>query len=152
MLHPATKRNSISRMTRKPQLPFTKKAKKVVVPRVARTRNGNSETESQHMGKIRSALRNISRWWKPFQQCLNAVSRSHTVGRMRRVEYQCAVCQGWYNRKQVEVNHKHAVGSLKSYNDLPGFCERLFIEDISLLEVVCIECHLSITKEQRKSS
>jgi len=53
-------------------------------------------------------------------------------------------------RQSVEVNHIVPVGSLKSYADLPGFCERLFVEDVSLLEVVCKECHAEITKAQRK--
>lgn len=135
---------------RKPVKTTSVKPKRIVTPRVARTRNGGSETESQHMGKIRSALRNISRWWKPFAMALKAASVTHYVGRRRRVVYLCSVCNKLYDRKQVEVNHIIPVGSLKAYSDLPGFCERLFVEDVSLLEVVCKECHLEITQEQRK--
>lgn len=54
------------------------------------------------------------------------------------------------DRKSVEVNHIIPVGSLRNYQDLPGFCERLFVEDPKSLEVVCKDCHLEITQEQRK--
>lgn len=127
-----------------------KRSIKPKTQRVARTRNGGTETESQHMGKIRSALRNISRWWKPFAMALKSARVTHHVGRRKRVLYLCSACDKLYDRKQVEVNHIVPVGSLKTYADLPGFCERLFVENPSLLEVVCKECHLGITQEQRQ--
>jgi DNA-directed RNA polymerase subunit RPC12/RpoP len=102
------------------------------------------------MGKIRSALRNISRWWKPFAIALKNASHTSYVGRAKRVVYLCAACNKLYGRKNVEVNHIIPVGSLKTYDDLPAFCQRLFVEDISLLEVVCKECHQQITSDQRK--
>ncbi len=125
-------------------------AKKPVKPRVERTRNGGHETQSMHMSKIRSALRNLSRWWKPFAIALKEASHTTYVGRAKRVMYLCASCNKLYTRKSVEVNHMVPVGSLKTYADLPGFCERLFVEDTSLLEVVCKGCHSEITSEQRK--
>ena len=54
------------------------------------------------------------------------------------------------DRKSVEVNHMIPLGSLKTYEDLPGFCERLFVEDISKLEVLCKECHKGETAKQRE--
>jgi hypothetical protein len=126
------------------------KPRKAVTPRVERTRNGGSETHSQHMGKIRSALRNISRWWKPFAIALKNASHTSYVGKAKRVMYLCASCNKLHGRKNVEVNHMIPLGSLKSYADLPGFCERLFVEDISHLEVLCKECHKEETARQRE--
>jgi hypothetical protein len=126
------------------------KPRKAVTPRVERTRNGGSETASQHMGKIRSALRNISRWWKPFAIALKNASHTSYVGKAKRVLYLCACCNKLHGRKNVEVNHMIPLGSLKSYADLPGFCERLFVEDISHLEVLCKECHKEETERQRE--
>lgn len=123
--------------------------KPVKNPRVARTRNAQTETQSQHMNKIRSLLRNLSRWWKPMQLALKASSTTYMVGRRRRVMFLCAVCNKLHDRKDVEVNHIEPAGSLRDYNDLAEFCERLFVEDISKLEVLCKPCHLEITKGQR---
>jgi len=88
-------------------------AKKPVTPRVERTRNYKTETQSQHIGKLRSALRNISRWWKPFSVALKAASVKCSVG-----------------------------GRI--------FCERLFVEDINKLEVLCKDCHKEETAKQRE--
>ncbi len=132
---------------------FTKRvAKKPKVHRVERTRNGGTETESMHMGKIRSALRNLSRWWKPFAIALKQASQTSYVGRSKRVVYLCASCNHFFVRKNVEVNHIVPAGSLKSYDDLPNFCRRLFIEDVSQLEVLCKECHKEVTKDQKINS
>lgn len=103
-----------------------------------------------HMGKIRAGLRNISRWWKPFQAALRLAGVKCSVGGRIKTLYKCCKCRRMLVRQSVEVNHIIPVGSLKSYADLPGFCQRLFVEDVSLLEVVCKECHAEITKEQRK--
>ncbi len=126
------------------------KGKRKTVQRVVRTRNAGTETESQHMGKIRSSLRNLSRWWKPFSEALKKASSTYYVGRAKRVVYLCAACNQLHGRKDVEVNHIVPVGSLKTYDDLPGFCQRLFVEDVGMLEVVCKACHAEITSEQRK--
>jgi len=125
-------------------------AKKPVTPRVERTRNYKTETQSQHIGKLRSALRNISRWWKPFIVALKAASVKCSVGGRIRVLYLCANCKRMLDKKSVEVNHKVPLGSLKTYEDLPGFCERLFVEDINKLEVLCKDCHKEETAKQRE--
>jgi len=125
-------------------------AKKPVTPRVERTRNYKTETQSQHIGKLRSALRNISRWWKPFSVALKAASVKCSVGGRIRVLYLCANCKRMLDKKSVEVNHKVPLGSLKTYEDLPGFCERLFVEDINKLEVLCKDCHKEETAKQRE--
>ena len=124
--------------------------KPVKNPRVVRTRNGGTQTQAGHMNDIRSMLRNLSRWWKPMQLALKASSTTYTVGRAKRVMYMCAQCNKLHERKNVEVNHIEPAGSLKSYEDLPSFCEKLFVEDISKLEVLCKPCHLAITVSQRK--
>jgi len=126
------------------------KPRKPVTPRVERTRNGGHETQSMHMGKIRSALRNLSRWWKPFVIALKNASHISYSGKAKRVLYLCASCNKLHGRKSVEVNHIIPLGSLKTYQDLPGFCERLFVEDISKLEVLCKECHKEETAKQRE--
>ena len=116
-----------------------RKPKKAVTPRVPRTRNGGSETESMHMGKIRSALRNISRFWKPIQ----AARKRNKVGMGRSAKYYCDGCGGLF--LSVQVDHIVEAGSLKTYADLPGFCERLFAESPEAYQCLCENCHLTKT-------
>lgn len=121
--------------------------------RVERTRNLNTETESEHMGKIRSALRRLSRFWKPALASLELVHRPYT-GTNKRIkhEYLCASCNCWKIRKDVEINHKVPCGTLKSYNDVSAFLERLFCEDVHGYSVLCKECHKAETAVQRTTN
>lgn len=121
--------------------PATKrKPKKVVAnPRVPRTRNGGTETESMHMGKIRSALRNLSRFWRPIQEA----RKRNKFGTGRNVKYYCDACGGLF--PSVQVDHRVEAGSLRTYADLPSFCERLFAESPEAYQVLCEGCHLAKT-------
>jgi hypothetical protein len=115
-----------------------------------RTRNGGTETQAKHMGNIRGVLRRMTRFWKPKKMALDAVCVRSISNGVKVNRYQCKHCQNYYPLKSVEVNHIIPAGSLKSYKDLPDFCERLFVEDINLLEVLCKECHARVTKQQRE--
>lgn len=123
----------------------------IVTRRVERTRNLKTETESEHMGKIRSALRRLSRFWKPATASLALVHRPYSGDNKRiKHEYLCYSCKCWYQRKLVEINHIVPCGTLKSYDDVSGFLERLFCEDVKGYTVLCKECHKLETATQRK--
>lgn len=49
---------------------------------------------------------------------------------------------------KVEKDHIVPCGSLKSYEDLPGFVERLFAP-VTGYRILCKPCHKIITKEAR---
>lgn len=118
--------------------------------RKERTRNGGTETEAQHFGKIRSALRGLTRFsWQPKKDCLKAASQVVYNGKRKQVVYTCAICWGKYTVKDVQVDHIIPVGSLNSYTDLPAFCQRLFVEDPALLRVLCEKCHQEVTNKTR---
>ena len=65
--------------------------KKIVkTPKVPRTRNNFTLTESAFWGFIRSGLRNMSRWWKPIAQCkLNSRRAYRGTKKLQKWEYQC---------------------------------------------------------------
>ena len=52
-------------------------------------------------------------------------------------------------QKEVEIDHIISCGSLKCYDDLPGFVERLFCEADNI-RVVCKPCHKAHTKKSRE--
>lgn len=119
--------------------------------RVARTRNLKTETESEHMGKIRSALRRLSRFWKPALAALDKQMRPYVgPNKRQKYEYKCEGCKKWYIRKSVQINHIVPCGTLTKYEDVPGFLERLFCEDVGGYSILCTDCHKAETKEQRK--
>jgi 5-methylcytosine-specific restriction endonuclease McrA len=114
--------------------------------RVPKTRGAGTLTESAFWSMIRSALRQKSRWWKPIQLCKQKARRNYKGSNKRqKYEYKCAICEGWFPDKNIEVDHINPAGSLKCGDDLKGFVERLFCE-IDNLRVLCKPCHIKITK------
>jgi 5-methylcytosine-specific restriction endonuclease McrA len=126
--------------------------KKTAKPRVAKTRNAGTMSESAFWSFIRSALRQKSRWWKPITQCkLNAKRPYKGPLKRQKFEYQCNSCKKWFAEKNINVDHIQPAGSLNCAADLPGFVERLFCE-IDNLQVLCTNCHDVKTKNERNGS
>jgi len=123
-----------------------RKPKKQLVPR---TRNMSTWTEAMLMSKIRSALRNIWRFYKPRVAAKKLAERT-VKGRRHKLEYQCSDCKKWFKSKEVEVNHKIPAGSLRCFDDIPSFCERLFCESPLGYDVKCKPCHKIETAKQRE--
>ena len=132
--------------------------------RVPRTRAGGTLTESAFFGFIRSGLRQKSTRWKPSRDCMTTASRPITKedqkkrGIKYRSEYQCAHCEEWFRPPQVikgkkkthiAADHIVPVGSLKTFDDLAGFAERLFVEEEGF-QALCTECHAVKTKEDKR--
>lgn len=98
-------------------------------------------TEARFWGFIRSLLRQGSRRWPPIYEAKKEARRpSRGSNKRQKWEYQCAECKNWFPDKQVEIDHIEEVGTLKNYEDLPGFVERLFCSKDEL-RVICKECH-----------
>ena len=124
--------------------------KKAAKPRVAKTRNAGTMTESSFWSFIRSALRQKSRWWKPILLCKQKARRAYK-GPLKRQkwEYQCNVCKSWFPDKKINIDHIEPAGTLRCAADLPGFVERLFCEQHNL-QCICTTCHDIKTKNDKK--
>jgi len=120
-------------------------------PRVIRTRNSGTMTESAFWSLIRSALRGKNRWWKPIAQAKRLAKRTYVGDNKRRkVAYQCNHCKQLFPEKEIAVDHIIPAGTLRCYDDLPGFVRRLFCE-IDNLQVLCNNCHTKKTANERQS-
>lgn len=128
---------------------MAKKRKITKKPKVERTRNSKTMTESAFWSFIRSALRQKSRWWKPITECKQKARRPYKgPNKRQKFEYQCKNCSEWFPDKKVNVDHIIPAGTLRSAADLPGFVERLFCE-IDGLQVLCSTCHDEKTKREK---
>lgn len=58
----------------------------------------------------------------------------------RKWEFQCNECKKWYFSENVSVDHIYPCGTLKSFEDLPRFCKKLFCKKHDL-QVLCDRCH-----------
>ena len=121
--------------------------------RVAKTRNGGTMTESSFWSLIRSALRRKWMYWVPRKTVLEQAKYPYVgPNKRRKWEYECSVCKGRFDSDGVEVDHIRPAGSLKGYDDVALFIQNLFVEDLSLLRVVCKPCHKEITKNQKNQT
>jgi hypothetical protein len=109
-----------------------------------------TQTESQWLAWIRSALR--SKWlrWRPRSEALILARRPYKgEKKSQKWEYKCAICSGWFGLKECEVDHHpRSAGSILSVKDIGEFCNNLFCE-VDNLRVVCKECHACHTLQQR---
>jgi hypothetical protein len=117
------------------------KAKKVTKSKVVKTRNSGTMSEVQFFQWIRQILRKSSLYWKPIAQVKKEAQVLYNgPNKKRKYSYVCSSCKKEYAATEVNVHHKVECGSLKSFDDLPGFVERLFCEK-ELLSVLCKNCH-----------
>ena len=125
--------------------------KKVKNPKVPRTRNNFTLTESAFWGFIRSGLRQMSRWWKPIAQCkLNSRRAYKGTKKLQKWEYQCNYCKDWFMDKEVQIDHIVDCGTLTCAQDVAGFIERLFVE-VEGFQTLCKPCHQIKTNSVRES-
>ena len=126
-------------------------SRKAKTSRVPRTRAGAEWTEAAFWGFLRSGLRQLSRRWPPLVRLALNVNRRKSQSENKRLkwEFQCDHCSGWFARKNVDVDHIVACGSLKSFADLSVFAERLFCEADGL-RVLCSDCHQKRTKKAKE--
>ena len=118
--------------------------------KVIKTRNAGTMSESAFWAFIRSALRQKSRWWKPITECKQNAKRLYKGSNKRqKFEYQCNKCKKWFPDKQINIDHILPAGELNKADDLPGFVERLFVEE-SGLQCLCQNCHNEKTKQEKE--
>ena len=127
----------------------SKTSRRAKTNRVPRTRAGNTWTEAAFWGFLRSGLRRMSLRWPPRKQAELAARRPYDgPNKRQKWEYQCAQCGDWYMGKEIEVDHIVPCGTLKTFDDLPGFCERLFCEE-DKFQVLCkVKCHGGKTQKR----
>ena len=117
--------------------------KKTVIrkSRVVKTRNAGTMSEVQFFQWIRQVLRKASMYWKPISQVRKEAQVDYKgPNKRRKYSYVCSSCKKEYASTEINVHHKLECGSLKTFDDLPGFVERLFCEK-ELLSVLCKNCH-----------
>ncbi len=68
----------------------------------------------------------------------------------RKKEVQCACCGEWFPPSRIEKDHRIPCGSLKCFEDIPGFIERLTPESPDAFQMLCETCHNEKTQSDRK--
>lgn len=125
---------------------YKKKGKRVPLPKIY---NAGTMSVVEFWSMIRSALRKASRWWKPVVAVKMKNRRKYNGPNKRlKFEYQCNICKNWFPEKHINVDHITPAGSLMSSDDLKGFVERLFCEEVGL-QIACSGCHNKKTQKEK---
>ena len=88
---------------------------------------------------VKKSLRRV---WGRSKQRQGALKKA----KVERGKYVCACCGNVFRRKDIEVDHKTAVGK---FVDFDQYIERLFC-DVGGLQVLCKLCHRLKTKKDIK--
>lgn len=94
---------------------------------------------------ITSALRSAWNRWPVKYEILKQGRRS-VAGKKWKWEHQCASCGGWFQQKEIDIDHIDPIGSCKTWDET---IERMFV-GIDKLQKLCKQCHSIKTKEERK--
>lgn len=107
-------------------------------------------TEAEFFAFILSGIRRFTFTWRPRTEALNEARRTCTGSDKRtKYEYQCKFCENWFKRKEVDLDHIVACGGVTNFNHIAGCYERSLCEKDGF-RVLCKECHLKHTLQQRK--
>lgn len=108
-------------------------------------------SEAKFFAFIRSALRAAWSRWPPKYRLLAAAKRKYEGPNKRlKWEFLCNECKTYHPQKDVSVDHIVPAGSLRSFEDIGTFCERLFVGE-DKLQVLCTGCHALKTAEERNA-
>lgn len=106
-------------------------------------------TEAKFWAFVRSGLRSTFSRWPPKYKAKAAARRAYEgPNKRQKSEYQCAICKKWFPDKETEMDHIIPCGSLKGFNELPGFVERLACGEGGY-RCLCKGCHKRRTQEER---
>jgi len=123
-------------------------------------------TDAAFFGKIRSMLRKEWRNSKPYKDATKQARRPYAGGGRRKFVIECSQCSDTYflnERIQVDsakkgvtkevlayqIDHKIDAGTLKTFDDISGFAERLFCPPEGL-QVLCYHCHYKKTHKPKE--
>jgi len=111
-------------------------------------RNGGRWTDAKYKATIKNALRKLSMYWRTGDDYLATIRRVKTeasgLGR-HKFEYPCELCQKWFRRESIELDHKVPVGSA---DDWQGVIDRMFCE-IDGWNSLCVVCHVNKTNQEK---
>lgn len=107
-------------------------------------------SEARKFSFIRSNIRLMSRKWPPIREALLRARRPYKgKNKLQKWEFQCSICKNWFLQRLVHVEHAVPCGSLKCYQDIGPFVERMLVE-VDGLSVQCKVCHQIKTNKERE--
>ncbi len=112
-------------------------------------KNYPSWTEARFWAFLRSAIRKAHVRWPPAQAVMKE-NRRPVTGKRHKWEHLCAMCNQWTPQKDIEKDHIVPTGSMKSFEEIGGFVERMFVAKEGYRKL-CKTCHNKVTHGKEDS-
>lgn len=110
-------------------------------------------TEAYILSRIRATLRKLSMQMPAVRACKLACRRPYNgPNKQQKWEYKCAHCCNWFAEKETQVDHVVPAGSLKSFDDVGPFAQRLLFPAPGELQVLCRADHQVKTNNERAAA
>jgi len=109
-----------------------------------------SWTEGRLKAFIIAALRKATSRYPPKYECLNEAfvgQRLNVKTNREGKHYLCAICEGEYPTKEIQIDHIEPVVSSEGFTTWDNYIERLFCPKENL-QAVCLTCHKIKSKEE----
>lgn len=98
-------------------------------------------TTARFFSFIRSALRQAWNKWPPKYEALKRASVPYDgPDKRRKKSFRCANCGELFKQTDVQVDHIIECGTLRTFEDIGPFCQRLFVGP-EKLQILCKPCH-----------
>jgi 5-methylcytosine-specific restriction endonuclease McrA len=124
-----------------------------------------SWTQAKFFGFLRSGMREKFNRWPPKYEVIKSAAQTmlakdehgnrvvfktgKKAGEFKTIKmYACSECKQLFRQKEVQVDHIVPAGTLKSFDDLGLFAEKLFIGEHGL-QVMCKACHEVKTRKEK---
>lgn len=127
--------------------------------KIQRTRNAGTQTEAQYFAYLGGKLKQLHGWWRPMQMAMAKAQTGYIINPVtgrRNQGYECAHCKVLSAKKEVNADHINPVTPIKGWvnkgvhTDLNELADRLFLEDLSLYQILCKPCHSVKSKAENK--
>lgn len=91
---------------------------------------------------LRSAIRQV--WMRAPNKLAFLLERQIPdvdVNTRRRWKFKCEMCEGWFSKSDVEVDHIKGNHSLKSPHDFPSYYDNILNAKPEEMQLACKPCH-----------
>jgi len=77
-------------------------------------------------------------------------NKDGSVSKKKHVRYQCAHCNNWFSRKQVQRDHiDPVIDPAEGFVNLEKYYVRLFVDE-DRWQILCKDCHNKKTRSENK--
>lgn len=137
---------------KKPRKVVEKDGKFYTARGVELTRASHTKTEAEVSAMVLSALRRMTKFWKPKMDCINDGKRPYTGNnKLQKYEYHCEGCDKYVKQTEIHADHIINCGGISGVDwmdKIKPWLIKALVERTGY-QRLCKTCHDAKTKKER---